>query len=669
MSMQHNVLSHVVDVQKLDADNPHAAIRDVTSGKAAQTLPCDLLVVGGGMGGIASALAALRKKSSLKVILSEETDWIGGQMTAQAVSAFDENYLVETSGACQSYQDLRRRIRNYYKTNFTLSDKGSQQEYFNPGDCWVSRLSFEPLVGLKVLQDLLKPFEDTGRLSTFLRYKVVAVSYDSPAKKKVLRAVTLQNLDSGQLVEIHPKIVIDATELGDLLPLCQLPYSVGSDSKSNTKEIHAPEKADVENVQDFTFPFVLEHRPGEKHAIAKPDLYDQFMAKGKFSFQGYKVFQSTPSGDRTLLPFWTYRRLIAADNFSDDRYRHDISMINWDSNDLRLQNIIDKDAVTQSDRLAMGKLVSLGFLYWLQNEAPRDNGGKGYPEFKLLTDVLGTTDGLSKFPYIRESRRINAQKSIVESDIVASANSGARATACQDSVGIGFYPVDIHGHQEIPGAGQETRPFQIPLSALIPADAENLLPACKNIGTTHITNGAYRLHPIEWAIGEAQGTLAARILKHKKEAQILLTDEKHLHTLQQELVAAGVPIFWYDDVPTAHEHFAAIQFVSFLGLVATDELSLSFNPDAPLSRKQATLAAARFAGLSKEAKPSLPLPDGSQGSDDGSQPATIHFVKHLEADGHHPFHGVKGSDDTILTRSSFCQLIYPIVRKKFCYEG
>jgi hypothetical protein len=38
---------------------------------------------------------------------------------------------------------------------------------------------------------------------------------------------------------------------------------------------------------------------------------------------------------------------------------------------------------------------------------------------------------------------------------------------------------------------------------------ENLLPANKNIGTTHITNGCYRLHPVEWSIGEAVGCLVA----------------------------------------------------------------------------------------------------------------------------------------------------------------
>jgi hypothetical protein len=492
-----------------------------------------------------------------------------------------------------------------------------------------------------------------------LRYKVIAVSYDSPHRNKVVRTVTLQNLDSGQTVEIQPRIVIDATELGDLLPLCQLPYSVGSDSRSDTSEIHAPEKGDSENVQDFTFPFVLEYRPGEKHPVPRPALYDDFLTKGKFSFQGYKVFASATPDSRTLLPFWTYRRLIDADNFEGDHYRQDLSMINWDSNDLRLQNIIDKEAISQCDRLALGKLVSLGFLYWLQNDAPRDDGGKGYPEFKLLPEALGSHDGLSKYPYIRESRRVRAHKAIVESDIVASANQGARARLFEDSVGIGLYPVDIHGHQEIAGAAQETRPFQIPLSALIPQDAENLLPACKNIGTTHITNGAYRLHPIEWAIGEVQGTLAAQMLQHKKDPHLLLHDQKHLRTLQAKLVAMGAPIFWYDDVPTTHEHFAAIQFASCLGLVAADTTSLSFRPEAPLSQAQATFAAEKFAGLSQ---PTL------SEHEQESETATIHFIRHLQVGTLRPFHVVKGDDDTSLTRSSFCQLIYPAARKKFSHD-
>jgi hypothetical protein len=71
---------------------------------------------------------------------------------------------------------------------------------------------------------------------------------------------------------------------------------------------------------------------------------------------------------------------------------------------------------------------------------------------------------------------------------------------------VGSYRIDLH-----PTTRQRTYvdisswPFQIPLGALIPVRVENLLPACKNLGVTHITNGCYRLHPVEWNIGEAAG--------------------------------------------------------------------------------------------------------------------------------------------------------------------
>ena len=87
-----------------------------------------------------------------------------------------------------------------------------------------------------------------------------------------------------------------------------------------------------------------------------------------------------------------------------------------------------------------------------------------------------------------------------------------------DSVGIGCYRIDLHPSQRDGSDGDNyidvgSWPFQIPLGALIPVRVENLLPACKNLGVTHITNGCYRLHPVEWNIGEAAGALAAFCLE------------------------------------------------------------------------------------------------------------------------------------------------------------
>src|SRR5262249_17370065 len=150
----------------------------------------------------------------------------------------------------------------------------------------------------------------------------------------------------------------------------------------------------------------------------------------------------------------------------------------------------------------------LSFFYWLQTEAPRPDGGEGWPGLRLRGDVTETTDGLAKMPYIRESRRIKAEFTIRQQHVAEAARlHQTYAERFSDSVGVGYYRIDLHpstGGNNYIDVG--SLPFQIPLGALLPVRMENLLPACKNIGTTHITNGCYRLHPIEWNIGEAAGT-------------------------------------------------------------------------------------------------------------------------------------------------------------------
>ncbi len=662
MAAQHNraqsSLTEVVDVQGINADRPADAIRKVPTSKPTQFVKCDILIVGGGTGGVAAALAATKSQNgSIKVCMTEETDWIGGQMTAQGVSALDENYLVETSGACKSYQEIRRDIRDFYRSSRKLSTIGASKKYLDPGNCWVSRLAFEPKVCLDVLKKRLEPAQSNGKLTTYLRYKPVYATCKSDRNdRKTIQAIGMTNLDTSEIIEFEADVFIDATELGDLLPLCELEYGSGSDSATFTTEPHAPTKGDVENVQDFVFPFVIEYRPGEHHVIDKPKFYDEFNSKGKFSLQGWKMFESAfrKNADGTeseLLPFWTYRRLIDKDFFDDPNYPADLSMINWDSNDLRGENIIDKTALVQSERLARAKFLSLGFLYWLQTEADRDEGGKGYPELMLRKDVLATDDGLSKFPYIRESRRIQPIQQIIEQDIVASSNDLPRATAFNDTVGIGLYPVDIHGDQEVPGTAQQTSPFQISLSSLIPNDATNLLPACKNLGVTHITNGAYRLHPIEWAIGEVQGALAAHMCKDKREAKDYIKDFKRLRKLQIELVEHGAPIYWFDDVATDHENFAAIQFIAATNIFQGSVEELNFRPNEPITEEETCLAIGKI------------LPKEKFKRIEASKQLTKASLSDLCESGKQMFKDIPGEENQFVTRTQFAQELYRIVRQ------
>lgn len=614
----------VVDMQAVNHKSPLDAVKTFTFDKPDKVENCDILIVGGGFGGVAAALHSVlptipadeviknsKTRHKMKVFLTEETNWLGGQATSQGVSALDENWLVESSGAASEYQRLRSLIRRHYIRNFKLNSGVGNLQYFDPGKCWVSRLAFEPKVAIEQIDHILSPALEAGTLSVFYRFKTVAVETKVAGGKKRITSVTMVNLDTGEATEFRPEICIDATELGDLLPLAELPYSSGAEAKSETDEDHAPDVAEPDTVQDIVYPFTI-FKPavnGEneswtaKPADDIPSEYDEFKSAGKFSLLGYKMYSNAvktkeDGTQQEILPFWTYRRLIAAENFNDSRLSNDLSMINWEANDFRGENIIDVDPETQARRLARAKSQSLGFLHWLRTEAPRDDdSGVGYPEFRMKPEVMDTKDGLSKHPYIRESRRIKAETIVTEKHIGKSYNSGARAHVFADTVGIGQYPIDIHGKQ-IAGAAQGTKPFQIPLGCLIPKDCENLLAACKNIGVTHIANGAYRLHPIEWAIGTACGALSRLSLDKKRPLKKFFDDKELKFSLQKFLIESGSPLYWFDDIPTWHEQFLEIQLLAIAGLMPGSKEHLSFVPDAPLTRRE-------VAGLIKAVFPTI----------------------------------------------------------------
>ena len=165
---------------------------------------------------------------------------------------------------------------------------------------------------------------------------------------------------------------------------------------------------------------------------------------------------------------------------------------------------------------------------------------------------MGSDDGMAKYPYIREARRIRAQFTVLEEHVgaenrrlVAGEEAGKRAADFFDSVGIGYYHIDLHpssrGNNYIDFA---SLPFEIPLGALLPQRMNNLLPANKNIGTTHITNGCYRLHPVEWSIGEAAGCLIAFAGKKKVPFRAIREDKELLADFQREIARQGIETKW-----------------------------------------------------------------------------------------------------------------------------
>jgi len=521
---------------------------------------CDVLIVGGGLGGCAAAIAAARMGRS--VIMTEETDWIGGQLTSQAVPP-DEHGWIEQFGATQRYRELRQRIRDYYRRCYPLTAKARAVWNLNPGNGNVSRLCHEPRVALAVLQEMLAPYVYSGRVRIFLRHKPVAADVQGDR----VRGVMLLDLESGHTRSFYGKMVLDATELGDLLPLTGTEYVTGSESRDETGEPHAhPGPARPLNMQAITVCFAVDYLPGEDHTIEKPAMYDfwrAYIPEVTPAWPG-KLFSWVDAHPHTLKPrymtlfgeekesagsYWLYRRIIDKSNFVEGTYPSDITLVNWPQTDYIRGPICEVDEETARRNLEEARQQSLSFLYWLQTEAPRPDGGTGYPGLRLRHDVVGTKDGLAKYPYIRESRRIKAHFTILEQHVGADARQSRKAEYFHDSVGVGYYRIDLHpstggdNYIDIPSC-----PFQIPLGSLIPIRMENLLPACKNIGMTHITTGCYRLHPVEWNIGESAGYLASYCLEHGIPP-VAVREQPRLGDFQKLLVSEGIELAWPDIGP------------------------------------------------------------------------------------------------------------------------
>src|SRR5204862_4284924 len=299
------------------------------------------------------------------------TDWIGGQMTAQGVSALDEHEHIESFGGTRSYYEFRDTIRAYY---------GEQ----NPGNCWVTRLAFEPRVAVRTLERMLP-----AEVQVFRRTKTVSATTEG----NTIMEVVAMGLEDGRLTRFKPELVIDATELGDLLPLCGAEYTVGAETIAQTGEKQAqPAEPKPHCVQSFTYTFACERRPaGESHVIPRPGKYEHYRSAQPYSLRievhggeiygeesgwlQYSLYEQLPGTKGGL---WSYRRLVEKEN---------LTMFNWPGNDYRDRSILDCPALDAAQALQDAKRVSLGFLYWLQTD-------QGAPELKLRPDVMGSADGL-----------------------------------------------------------------------------------------------------------------------------------------------------------------------------------------------------------------------------------------------------------------------------------
>ncbi len=529
-------------------------------------LKTTLLIVGGGTGGCAAALAAAR--SGIRTIVVEESDWIGGQFTSQAVPP-DEHGWIERFGSTASYRRFRETIRAHYRTYYPLKPGPRDHRFLNPGNGWVSPLCHEPKVALNVLRSLLSPFETAGDLSLVTNHHPIACRHEGSDQ---LYSIIFRCSETGNELTIEANLFVDATENGDLLSLAQVEHVTGAESKDDTDEPDAKSTAQPDNVQAFSVCFAMDYSPKASHIGNAPVNYEYWRAyipklippwPGPWlSLQGINPRTMRPHpyyfnpNSEPLGPFgglWGFRRILDRKLFLQGSFMSDICLVNWPMIDHVNTHLLTDDINARAASVSNAREQSLSMFYWLQTEAPRADGGTGWPGLRLRGDITGTTDGLAKMPYIREARRIRAEFTIRQQHIAESCRpNDTVGEEFPDSVGIGYYRIDLH-----PTSGGDNYldvgclPFQIPLGALIPVRFENLLPAAKNIGTTHITNGCYRVHPVEWNIGEAVGELSVYCLENNLKPREVYRDARQRQRFQRKLKNAGFELKWPKGISSA----------------------------------------------------------------------------------------------------------------------
>ena len=497
----------------------------------------EIAVIGASLGGVLAAWRAAR--AGRQVLLVAEHAWIGGQMTAQAVPP-DEHALIEHGGASASYIAFRQSIRAHYRSQPGFIDHSTMTPGLcNPGDGWVSRLCFEPVLAARYFERLLMA---AGSGLKVLRLAApMAAERNGPRIERVL----MRGHD-GCVHDVRAQVFIDATDTGELLRLTQLPYRIGKEARAEFGEPDAPEQANPLDQQPITHVMALRRHaaPGpvgeapsdyafwRDHVVPQHThrLFSTHLPGASRGESASLPFEVSGIAAATTLDWWRYRRVVSSAQWADGRA--DVTLVNWAQNDCALHPLIDGPVLSTAQVTRSARSLSLCFLHWLHTEA-------GLTHWQLAPDVLGSNDALAQQSYVRESRRIVAHSTLTQSDLQEPAEPR------EDSVGIGWYNLDIHptcisGH----GVNAAVEPFVLPLGAFVPQHADNLLPGCKNIGVTHLANACTRVHPVEWLIGEVAGLMAATLVERGLSVRALPDDAGACAELNARLAAAGIPRHW-----------------------------------------------------------------------------------------------------------------------------
>jgi len=568
----------------------------------------DVIVAGGGTGGWAAAVQASRM--GRRVLILEETDWLGGQMAAAAVTSMDEaGVQVRERGI---YREFHESMTAYY---YGL-DKSPFQAYYH-GDSAQRQTEggYEPAITQAVLYGYIKQVrEQGGVLDVAVRSRVVEVHKQGQQVTGV--TVRRWNLDAQPERQLTCRLLVDATEYGDVIPLTGAPYRVGN-TRSDQFNPDAPLQSHSYNLVFREYPDGI---PEALRMTVPPPNYeserkrfDRGQINGDWHFH---------KGARNIRILMAWRG--AADTHSPitgrlSEQRHTAASTNW-SNNYRV-TAADVESPEKRDALErVGIYRMLSALYYLQNEmglnwsiAAEQGYDTPYNQLMMVRrgidpSVMELARHLCQVPYVRESRRIIGVETLVANDLTR----WEKAKHMPTSVAMGDYFMDLHGSYEsvepdldTPEHPRGNGPFQVPFAVFIPQSLDGFLPAEKNFSQSRLVNGATRLQPITMLTGQAVGTIAALALKRNVQPRQLNPIE-----VQLALLAGGATLIqrWHSDVEWRTELWQAVQFLSLHGLLdrpgrITDFHEMTIRmPDAwgaqePLNRGDAQAALKKLTEL------------------------------------------------------------------------
>ena len=496
----------------------------------------DIIIVGGGTSGVVSAIQSSRMGS--KTLLIEESNWLGGMLTSAGVSAMDGNYKMP-SGFLKEFRDS---LVSHYGNLDSLKTG------------WVSNLMFEPSVGNKILKEIAQSEKNLTIMYETTIHKVVK---DEKFKIKI----------NQNDITYNSTILIDATELGDLIPKLNLPYFIGMDSRKKFKEDIAPEFSN-NIIQDLTYVMILKDFKKDM-TIEKPKNYDrnEFIC----SYDSGECFKR----DKKL---WSKEKLISYGKLPNNKY-----MINWpiNGNDY-YSNSIEMTAQERLLSYDRAKQKSLRFLYFIQTEMGFNNLSIDYSEYP-------TKDGFPLMPYHRESRRLNGKITLTLNDIKSPYKQ--KNSLYRTGIAVGDYPVDHHhgaysNYSNLPKLDFYPVPsYSVPLGVLIPENIDNFMVIEKSISVSNLVNGTSRLQPVVMQIGQASGVLASLGIIKKKNI-----DQINVREVQLEILKNNGYILPYVDVDTEDLNFISYQKIGACGILRSEGLNIGwenktlFYPDSNLDK-------------------------------------------------------------------------------------